>query len=155
MTEVNPYQPPEPIENAARRNWWQRLWQKSDPDQRSVRTLIGEAESVADVLSGTAFMEYGVVFTIDANVQDRIFAAIPVSTSDAGTRQRCAREASFVLQELIERIAGLSEQLNHRDLVVSIIDHYQVLNGAKYQVVCRPDQWQACHREKPSKNPVP
>jgi len=156
MTDINPYQPPAPIDDLPGADEAQSE-ARSEARSEAISSVfpfgmaVGQlraidAESAADVLSGQAVVEYGVIFRVADSNPDRIFAAIPMTVDDPEHRELSAVEAACVLQELIARLDGLGPHIIDRSLVVSMVPNYALINSETYQVVLPPDYWTTCRR---------
>ncbi len=145
IMDLNPYQPPVaiPTEEVGR---WKRLIQRIRRVWGGSRSNLGIADgpsgpSLQFVLSGRAFIEYGVVFSAMSGATDRFFAALPLTIDDEVHRQRNVAEAARVLRELVTRVDGLDNALNGCDLVVSMVPSYRELGTELHRVIIPAEAW--------------
>ena len=143
--DLNPYQPPVsiPTEEVG---YWKRLLQLIRRGLGRRRSDFGidggeSGPSLEFVLSGRAFIEYGVVFSVMSGTANRFFAAMPLAIDDEVHRQRNITEAARVLRELVARVDGLDKALSGCDLIVSMVPSYRELGMELHRVIIPPEAW--------------
>lgn len=120
-TELNPWEPPSPIEHE-RKSIWQRL-----------RELVVPQSEWQRFCSGKPLIYYGVMFWVDGE-DGPLHAGLPGSKIDRRTTGRIVAEAIDVLPRFVSEYPQLGPFIKGRDLLVHQIANY----SEPRQDVCDP-----------------